>query len=78
MKENAPLRLRAPKLRRFVYEQAVYLCHVLLSCLALLSLFRLYILCRIHMEFCIQHLLVCLFLGHLSVALSKTEELFQI
>ena len=58
IEEVPPFRLRALKLRRFVYEQAVYLCHVLLSCLALLSLFRLYILCRIHMEFCIQHLLV--------------------
>ena len=48
-----------------------------LSCLALLSLFRLYILCRIHMEFCIQHL-VYLVLGRLSVVLSKTEELCQI
>ena len=43
-------------LRRLVYEQAVYLCHVLLFCLALLSLFRLYILCRIHMEFCIDRI----------------------
>ena len=33
---------------------------------------------RIHMEFCIQHLLVYLVLGRLSVVLSKTEELCQI
>ena len=32
----------------------------------------------IHMEFCIQHRLVCLVLGRLSVVLSKTEELCQI
>ena len=30
------------------------------------------------MEFCIQHLLVCLVLGRLSVVLSKNEELCQI
>ena len=41
IKGDAPFRLRAPKLLRFVYEQAVYLCHVLLSCLASLSLFPL-------------------------------------
>ena len=37
-----------------------------------------YTFCRIHMEFCIQHRLVCLVLGRLSVVLSKTEELCQI
>ena len=42
----------------FVYQQAVYLCRVLLSCLASLSLFPRCILCRTHMEFYRRHRLV--------------------
>ena len=56
-----PVRVTINKLnflRRFAYEQAVYLCRVLLSCLASFSLFPRCILCRTRMEFYRRHRLV--------------------
>ena len=47
------------------YEQTVCLCHVLLSFLALISLFHRYTLCHIHIGSCKRHRLVLLVPGRL-------------